>query len=87
MIACHKIIEEAKTVPTKSTITNSNGKKINGKTKSLYILLALLLITIALLIAVSIYCYFIKYQVKQKNLLPYHETSIKLKEIGIRNIL
>ena len=33
-----------------------------------HILLAFLLITIALLIAVSIYCYLIKYQVKQKHL-------------------
>ena len=35
-----------------------------------YILLAFLLITIALLIAVSIYCYMIKYQTK--HLLPFH---------------
>ena len=33
-----------------------------------YILLAFLLITIALSIAVSIYCYLIKYQAKQKHL-------------------
>ena len=39
--------------------TNFNEKNITCKTQSFYILLAFLLITIALLIAVSIYCYFI----------------------------
>ena len=34
------------------------------ETKGVYILLAFLLITIALLIAVSIYCYLIKYKAK-----------------------
>ena len=47
MITFGEIIETTKTVPAKSTSTN--------------ILLAFLLITIALLIAVSIYCHFIKY--------------------------
>ena len=46
-----------------------------------YILLAFLLITIALLIAVSIYCYLIKTQPKQKHLLQFHFTKSKLKEI------
>ena len=36
-----------------------------------------LLITIALLIAVSIYCYLIKYQAKQ--LLPFHYKNNELK--------
>ena len=39
------------------------------------------LLTIALLIAVIIYCYLIKYRAKQKHLLPFHVTSSKLKEI------
>ena len=38
-----------------------NEKKAICKTQNFYILLGLLLITIALLIAVSIYCYLIKY--------------------------
>ena len=42
------------------------------KTKIFYILLVFLLITIVLLIAVSIYCYLIKYKSKQKYLLPFH---------------
>ena len=42
------------------------------KCKNLYILLAFLLIIIALLIAVSIYCYLIKYRAKQKH---YHFTT------------
>ena len=45
------------------------------------ILLAFLLITIALLIAVSIYCYLIKYQAKQKHLLSFNVTNNELKEI------
>ena len=54
--------------------TNFNDKKVTCKTKFLY-LLAVLLITIALLIAVSIYCSLIKYQAK--NLLPFHDTKLK----------
>ena len=55
--------------------TNFNKKYIACKTQNFCILLAFLLITIALLIAVSIYCYLIKYQAKQKHLLPFHETK------------
>ena len=56
------------------------NKNIICETKSFYILLAFLLITIALLIAVSIYCYLIKYKSKQKHLLPFYITNY-LKEI------
>ena len=49
--------------------------------KKLYILLGFLLITIALLIAVSIYCYIIKYKSKQKHLLPYYVINDELKEV------
>ena len=62
-IICDEVIEsydeKIKTIPT-----NFNEKKVTCKTQSFYILLAFLLITIALLIAVSIYCYLIKYQRK-----------------------
>ena len=49
-------------------------------------LLAFLLITIVLLIAVSIYCYLIKYQTKQKHLLPFQVTKMinKVKDITIK---
>ena len=51
----------------KQTIsTIFNEKKATCKMQSLYILLAFLLIAIALLIALSIYCYFVKYQAKKK---------------------
>ena len=43
---------------TKTILTNFDEKKTTCKT---FILLAFLLIAIALLIAVSIYCYLIKY--------------------------
>ena len=63
-----------KTVPTKTIPTKSYSKNLD-------ILLTFLLITIALLIALSIYCYFIKYQAKEKHLLSYHITNDILKEI------
>ena len=50
-------------------------RKLVCKTQNLYILLAFLLITIALLIAVIIYCYLIKYRAKQKHLLQFHVTN------------
>ena len=53
-ILCDKIIEEI-------TPTNLNENKGNCKTQNFYILLLFLLVTIALLIVVSIYCYLIKY--------------------------
>ena len=53
--------EETKTIPT-----NFNEKNITYKIQNLYILLAFLLITIALLIAVSIYCYSDKISIKTK---------------------
>ena len=56
-------------------------KNIPCRTQNFYILLAFLLITIALLIAVSIYCYLIKYRAKQRHLLPFNFTNNKLKEI------
>ena len=71
-IICNEVIKfydegveynnEAKIIPT-----NFDKKiKTTYKTQNFYILLAFLLITIALLITVSIYCYLIKYQAKQK---------------------
>ena len=66
-ITCDEIIEsyhkETKTIPT-----NFNEKKSTYKTQNSYILLAFLLINIALLIAISIYCYLIKCRAKQKHL-------------------
>ena len=45
------------------------------------------LISIAFLIAVSFYCYLIKYQVKQKHLLPFHITNDKLINDKLTNAL
>ena len=64
-------VEEIKTVPT-----SFNEKNITSKTQSFYILLAFLLITITLFIAVSIYCYLIKYRAKQKHLLQFQDTDL-----------
>ena len=62
-ITCHETIEETKTIPT-----SFSEKYITSKKKSFYILLAFLLISNVLLIAASIDCHLIKYQVKQKHL-------------------
>ena len=51
------------------------------KIQNFNILLAFLLITVELLIAVSIYCYLIKHGVKQKHLLPFCNKNNELKEI------
>ena len=61
--------------------TNFNEKKATCKRQNFYILLVFWLITIALLIGVSIYCYLIKHQEKQKHLLPFHFTNNELTEI------
>ena len=52
-----KSYDEIKTIST-----NFNEKKATCKAHNFYILLSFLLITIALLIAVSIYCYLTKYK-------------------------
>ena len=69
------------TTKKQSVPTNFNEKFITCKTQYFYILLVFLLITIALFIAVNIYCYLLKYRAKQKYLLPFHTTNNKLKEI------
>ena len=61
--------------------TNFNKKKATCKTQKFYVLLTFLLIIIVPLIAVSIYCYLIKYRTKQKHLIPFQLTNNKLKEI------
>ena len=75
-IMCDEVIkscdEEIKTIPT-----NFNEKNITCKTQSFYILLTFLLITTTLLIAVSRYCYLIKYRAKQKYLLSFSQHKIK----------
>ena len=89
MSTCDEVIEETKTV-----LTKFNEKKQPVK-HNISIFYLFLLITIALLVAVSIYCYLIKYRAKQKHLLPHLdkfdinkciikiENNDKLKEIDI----
>ena len=55
-------------------------KKATCKTQNFYVLLAFLLITLALFIALSIFCYLIRYQSKQEHLLLFHVTNNELKE-------
>ena len=72
MITCDEITdaEEKETIST-----NFKEKKANCKTQNFYTLIEFLLIAIALLTAVSIYCYLIKYQAKPKDLLRFHLTN------------
>ena len=65
--------------------TNFNGKRVTCKTQNFYVLLAFLLITVALLIVVSIYCYLIKYRAKQKHLSPFHDTKLEQVYINSTN--
>ena len=80
VIMCYEFLESCDE-ETKTIAANFNEKEATYKTQNVYIFLAFLLITIALLIAVSIYCYLIKYRIKQKKLLQFHITNNKLKEI------
>ena len=74
VIMCNEIIQSYKE-ETKTISANFNEKKGICKTQNFYILLAFLLIIIALLIVVSIYCYLMKYRAKQKHILPFHNTN------------
>ena len=80
VIMCDEIIESYYE-ETKTILLSFNEKKATCKTQNFYILLAFLLITIALLIAVSIYCYLIKNKTKHKHLVPFHVRNNELKEI------
>ena len=83
VIACGVIIEEE----TK-TVTGSFTEEISVyKTKKFFILLVFLIITDALLIAVSIYRFLINFKAKQKHLLPFYVRIKELKEMCINNIL
>ena len=62
-----------------------NEKNITCKAENFYILLVFLLNIIALLITVSVYCYLIKYQAKQKHLLPFRDTKLKQFCVGSIN--
>ena len=76
VITCDEIIEETKTVAK-----NFNEKNITSKTQNFYILLLFLLISIALVIAVSIYCYLIKYRAKKKYFLPFRATNSESEQV------
>ena len=56
--------DSTKTTSSQTISISFNGRKVNCKTENFYLLLALLLIPISLLIAVSIYYWFIKHQRK-----------------------
>ena len=89
-ITCDEIIDtEVKSYDeeTKTVTTNFNGKNVVCKTKNVYTLLILLLITIVLFIAASIYCYLLNFKWKEKHLLPYYVINDKLINDRIVNVL
>ena len=61
---------------TKIIPTNFNEKKATCETQNFYFLLALLLITIALFKAVTIYCYLRIYRVKVLSQFHYTENEL-----------
>ena len=82
MITCDEIIDvEAKfnDEETKTCLTNFSEGKATCKIQHFYILLAFLLITTALLIPASIYCYLRKYWAK--HLLSFQITNNKPKKV------
>ena len=78
-IMCDEMIDAEAKLNDEETKKNFNEKKAICKTQKFCILLAFLLINIAFLIAVSIYCYLIKY--RAKHLLPFHYTNNVLREV------
>ena len=81
-IICDEVIEaEAESNDVKISLkddeTDFNEKKAACKMQNFYILLAFLLITRALLIAVSIYSYLKKYQAKQLLLFDYTNNELR----------
>ena len=85
VIMCGEIIDaEAKSYneETKTVPISFNEKEVTCKIQNFYILFTfLLIIIIVLLIDLSIYCYLVKYQAKQKHLLPFHATNNELKQV------
>ena len=65
-------MEVTKTVPTKTITASFKKKKSKLKNREILFLVTFLVITIAELIPVSIYCCFIQRQSKQEHLLPYY---------------
>ena len=80
MVTCDEAIEPYNE-ETKTILTNFYEKKVTCESRNFNILLAFLLIAVAFLIAVSIYCYFIKYRAKKKHLLPFQNSNNKLKQV------
>ena len=74
------------TIDTTETILTKTVRA-KGTSTNFYTLHGFLLITIALLIAVSIYCYLRKCQRKQKYLLPHHDINNKLKKFYINKCI
>ena len=69
---CDEVIHADGEAKSYNEETKTLLKNIISETKRLYILLVFLLVTIALLIAVCIYRYLIKYKAKQKHSLPFY---------------
>ena len=62
-------------------LKNYNNKKETCKTQKFYNLLMLLLIFIILLIAVTIYCYLMKYRANWKHLVVFQDKNNEFKQV------
>ena len=68
--------------------TEAFDKKLTCENNNCFIhFILMVIICLLLLIVICVNCYFCytKYRSKQKNLLPFHDISIKLKEIDVKN--
>lgn len=69
---CDEIIGE-----TKAIVKNFNVRKVTCTMKDFYILVAILLITITLLTAVTFYCYLMRQQIKKSITIISRQKQIK----------
>ena len=65
----------------KNYFDRESKKESNLENAKFLYFTCILIFTIVLSIAVSIYCYLIKYKAKQKQLLPFYVTNNKLKKL------
>ena len=81
VITCDRIIELYDTMKKQKLLKSYNNKKETCKTQKFYNLLTFLLIFIILLIAVSIYCYLMKYRAKWKYLVAFQDRNNEFKQV------
>ena len=76
-ISCYEVIDADAKSNEEGTKTKFITNKATCKTRKFYILLAFVLFAKSLLIAVSIYCYLMKYQAKHLLLFQYANNELR----------